>query len=435
MCEITLPYHAAGVCVSPDGMRVAIRERGFNHLLELRPPDEEVRKRLEARNLVAQLVIFPTQSPPYATHTKGELLDQVATLATVSPAVRRLAAKLIEDFYTPEEEAWQYGSHGEELIWHSDKPEALYQEGLKWSKNAFEIFPELWEFHYGLALYRVGHYQEALEAIENSNAGAIVRYPSHKSAILAARAMAQFRCGMKEAATETLAAAKADRYASLPECLEFVREARALIEPDNRGEAEMEQGNALARSGQWREAITAFARAEKQLVGDSRAWCLYYLAQAHFAAGDREAHKQVCSQLAADFDTAKNALAADRLAYASVLSPDAFDDWSALVEVSEKHQLAQEVRGALRLRAGDCERALELLLRNRANLLSWDYAFIAMAEHLAGRTEEARKALEECEKSLDDEAAGRKYSYDWHGLLEGQLLYEEAKRLITGQSP
>jgi hypothetical protein len=197
----------------------------------------------------------------------------------------------------------------------------------------------------------------------------------------------------------------------------------------------MEQGNALARNGQWHEAISAFARAEKQLVGDSRAWCLYYLAQAHFATGDRQAHKQVCKQLAADFDIAKDAFAADRLAYASVLNPDAFDDWSALVEASEKHQLQNDIRAALLLRAGKHSAALELLPRDRDNAVAWNLAFIAMTEHHAGHADEAHKALAACEKSLSDEAAGRKYSYDWHGLLEGRLLYEEAKRLITGESP
>jgi WD40 repeat protein len=227
VCEITLPYYAAGTTVSRDGMRVAICERGFNHLLELRPPDDEVRKRLEARNLVAHMVIFPTQSPPFALHTKAELLKQVSMLATVSPAVRRLAAELIDDFYTPEEEAWQFGSHAEALILHADKTGALRQEGLKWSKAACEIVPELWEFQYGFALYRVGSYQGAFESIENSYAQMIEQYPRYVPRVLAVRAMAQFRVGMKEAAIETLAAAKTHPYSNFPESTEVVREAKS----------------------------------------------------------------------------------------------------------------------------------------------------------------------------------------------------------------
>jgi tetratricopeptide (TPR) repeat protein len=435
MCEIALPFYPPWVSISPDGMRIALGNLLSNHLLELRPLDEKGRRWLEARNIAAHLLKFPTLKPPYALHTKAELLAQLSSLATISEDVRRFAAELIEDFYTPEEEAWQFGSHGEKLIWHADKPEAVHQEGLKSTKAAFKVFPELWEFHYGFALYRVGRYQEAFEAIENSYAQMIERYPQYISTMLSVRAMAQFRVGLKDAAIETLVAAKTDPYANLPESLVLVREARALIEPDNRGEEDMEQGNALARDGQWHEAITAFARAEQQLAGNLRAQCLYYLAHAHYAAGDREAHKQVCRQLASDFDIVKNAFAADRLAYASVFNPDAFDEWSALVEASEKHPLQNDIRAALLLRAGNHDAALELLPRNRGNAVAWNLAFIAMTEHHAGHIDEARKALAACEKSLSEEAAGRKYSYDWHGLLAGRLLYEEAKRLITGQSP
>jgi hypothetical protein len=87
-----------------------------------------------------------------------------------------------------------------------------------------------------LALYRVGRYGDALETIESSYAGIIDRFPPYVSVCLAVKAMAQFRLGMKQAALETLAAAKADRYANFPQNLELTREGTALIEPDTQGE-------------------------------------------------------------------------------------------------------------------------------------------------------------------------------------------------------
>jgi hypothetical protein len=219
-------------------MRIAAMALRLVRLLELRRRDEQVRRSLEARNLAAHLLQYPTQLPPFVKHTKAQLLDDVSKIATVSAEVRRETAELIEDFYTPQEEAWQFGSHAESLIRHADKPETDYEEGLKWSEAAYERDPKTWAFEYGMALYRNGRYGEALETVENSHADLIERFPAHGSAFLAVKAMAQFRLGMKQAALESLAAAEADRYVNFPDNLELTREAKSLIQPDHRGEDE-----------------------------------------------------------------------------------------------------------------------------------------------------------------------------------------------------
>ena len=235
--------------------------------MELGPLDDEAKTQLEARNLAAHLLKFPTQLRPYTTQTKAELLHDVSHLATISDDVRRATAELLEDIYSREEEATQLGSHGLDLILDAGKSEAEYEEGLKWTKAAFEIDAEHWEFEYGLALYRLKRYQEALTAIEKSQTGEMSRDARLVPVVLAANAMAQFQLGMTETAVETLAKAKEDQYATFPENLDLVREAKALIEPDNRGEEEMAAGNSFARGGQWQEAVAAFSRAEKQLAG------------------------------------------------------------------------------------------------------------------------------------------------------------------------
>jgi WD40 repeat protein len=437
MCEVTLPPEGVfmTVSISRDGTRIAARNLRFNQLMELGPLDEEARNQLEARNLAAHLLKFPTQMQPYITQTKVELLRDVSHLATISENVRRATAELLNDIYTPEEEATQLGSHGVDLILKPGKSRAEYEEGLKWTKAAAELDREHWEFEYGFALYRLERYQEALRAIESSQSGEMKRDARVVPVVLAAQAMTQFQLGTKEAAVATLAKAKADEYAALPDNLEIVREAKALIEPDNHGEEDMASGTSFARSGRWEEAVAAFARAEKQLAGNLRAECLYYLALAQIAAGDREAHRRVCSQLAADFDIANDAFAAGRLAYASVLNPNALDDWSALVEVSEKHQMQSGIRAALRLRAGDYQGALELLPPERANIGTRSLAYIAMAQHFSGHAEEARKALADCEKNVKLQDEGKVYSNDWDYRLESRLLCEEAKRLIMEESP
>jgi hypothetical protein len=140
--------------------------------------------------------------------------------------------------------------------------------------------------------------------------------------------------------------------------------------------------------------------------------------------------------LAAEFDIAKDRFAAGRLAYASVVSGDTLDDWSTLASAIGKHKFERRIIGALKLRAGDYDEALQFFPEDRTNLRrSWDLAFIAMAEHLAGRTDQARQTLAACEKALEDEVAGRVYAYDWHGLLAHRSVSEEAKQLINGSAP
>ena len=123
------------------------------------------------------------------------------------------------------------------------------------------------------------------------------------------------------------------------------------------------------------------------------------------------------------------------LAYTSVLNSNALDNWSALIEASDKHQIQVGVRAGLRLRAGDYLGALELLPPDRANFLTRTLAFVAMAEHFVGHAVEVREALAECQKRVEEEASGMRITDDWHGLLAGRLLFEEAKQLINASAP
>jgi WD40 repeat protein/tetratricopeptide (TPR) repeat protein len=437
MCEVTVPHDNVhtSVTISPDGTRIGVRNLRFNHLLELGPTNDEARDQLEARNLAAHLLKFPTQLKPYITKSKAELLRDVSQLATISQDVRRATAELLEDLYTREEEAMQLGSHGLDLIREPGKSRAEYEEGLKWLNAAVEIDREHWECEYGLALYRLERYQEALAAIENSHPAKMKRDPRAPPWVLAARAMAEFRLGMKEKAIATLGRAKAAPWAETPENVKLVREARSVIEPDNRGEEDMAQGTTFARRGQWEKAVAAFARAEKQLAGNLRVRCLHFLAQANLAAGNKEANRRVCEQLATDFNLDTNGFATSRLAYASVVNSDAIDDWTSVIKASEKHGLEGRVRGALMLRAGDYNGALKILPQARVNIRAWDWAFIAMAEFRAGNHDVARDALRRCEQSLSDATSGKMYTEDWHWLLEERLLCEEAKQLIFGTTP
>jgi tetratricopeptide (TPR) repeat protein len=197
----------------------------------------------------------------------------------------------------------------------------------------------------------------------------------------------------------------------------------------------MAAGTSFARSGRWEEAIAAYAAAEKQLSGSLRARCLYYLAQANLAAGNKLEHKRVCQQLATDFDLDTNESATYWLVSASVLNPEALEDWTILLSGSENHKFQGWIRGALLFRAGDHRGALALFPKTRANFSAPSLAIIAMAEFRAGNHDAARSALQECEKRLSELTSGKLYTNDWHGLLESRLLYEEAKQLIAGKSP
>src|SRR5262249_46970454 len=190
-------------------------------------------------------------------------------------------------------------------------------------------------------------------------------------------------------------------------------------------------------------------------------WLWHALLRLHL--GDAEGYRQLCRRMRERFQGTNNSQFAPELVRACLLSPEADFGSAHLLETAE-HFAASEHRsgyglyilGTAYFRAGRHEQAIVRLREAQAANPDWAfrvmaYPVLAMAHHRLGQAAQARQALEEASRGIDQwtrERYEKQQGYwvfhrgatafwpvFWLDWLEGQYYYREAKLLIDGAPP
>jgi WD40 repeat protein/serine/threonine protein kinase len=166
---------------------------------------------------------------------RSEVLAAIREDATIGQSVRQEALKLAETF----ENANALNNASWEVVRRPGADPAAYQRALHQAEAACRLAPDNAAYlnTLGVAHYRVGDYQKALDTLGRSDKLRKESIPEH----LALLVMAQHQLGQKEQAQATLArlreALKRPQWAPNAEAQGFLREAAALIEGKTQPEA------------------------------------------------------------------------------------------------------------------------------------------------------------------------------------------------------
>jgi WD40 repeat protein/serine/threonine protein kinase len=216
----TIPVQAAsGVSLHADGRRCAVSGIPTGTwIVDARPLTSELRSKLEAQNLVAHLVRQPL--------LKDEIHDRLRKMKTIGEAVRREALALAANLEPPSDllalAAW-------EIVQYPDRSEDQYLRAVRWLEEANQVPPKNSDVlgNLGLALYRLGRFEEAVANLESAYKINMSGYYGPAGRDLVGLAMAQYQLGRIEEARETLARSR-DDWGHVPPHL--IREAEMLIE-------------------------------------------------------------------------------------------------------------------------------------------------------------------------------------------------------------
>jgi WD40 repeat protein len=221
---LEVPVPGRRLVVHPDGWRcdVSSTGRGGTWLVDAQPLTPELRQQREAHNLVAQLFRKPM--------LKEDVLAFLRGLKTISESVRQEALVLAQQ---QEQDAELLNVRSGMILIHADRTPVEYRQALKWAEEAQRLRPRFGPFvnTFGVALYRVGRYEEAVAALERSRELNLkASQVDHYAYDLLFLAMAQWQLGRHDEAKASLQRAR--DHESHPGHVEprHWREAEALIE-------------------------------------------------------------------------------------------------------------------------------------------------------------------------------------------------------------
>jgi len=196
----------------------------------------------------------------------------------------------------------------------------------------------------------------------------------------------------------------------------------------------------------WRDATAEFAKAVELRPEDPKLW--RFLAVAHFAAGDFDAHRQTCMAMLERFGRSQERFDAGNLLLACVLRDDVLPDMGQLLPITRISDpiwhWGAEVRGAALYRAQKHQESIQSfeaaarMYRPRA----WDWCFLAMAHHRLGHADEAGRCLSEAKQWIDaanhfteDDPTGTLPAWaGWDEPVVYPLLLREAENLLKIES-
>jgi serine/threonine protein kinase/Flp pilus assembly protein TadD len=196
---------------------------------------------------------------------------------------------------------------------------------------------------------------------------------------------------------------------------------------------------------QWGQAAAEFDQASELKPDDSA--LKRFAAVACLASGDVTAYRQHCAGMVQRFEQTDDRDVASDVLMACVLQPDTLPHAAGLlhlVNVSDApHGADLAERAAALYRAGEYAPAVRSLeaAAKVFHLRPLALCFLAMARYRLGNVDEARQALEEairwieqanCEE-FDDLTASRPAWGNWHEPLECELLLDEASKVLAGQ--
>jgi WD40 repeat protein len=240
---LTLKGHEgplSGVTFSLGGARLASgAEDGTVRLWDARPLTEEL---LDERDACSRLAFLFSSRPLF----KHEIRELLRTDKTISEPVRQLALRFF-DQYTDDPRRLNEASWT--VVRRPGNDAAEYRRAAQLAEAACRLDPD--NGHYlstlGIAEYREGRYQPALETLTRS--GDLGEPAGDRLAGCAFFAICQQQLGQPAVARAVLAAmreeCREDRWLKNEEVQAFLREAEALIDPARAGEA----AKALAAAG------------------------------------------------------------------------------------------------------------------------------------------------------------------------------------------
>jgi serine/threonine protein kinase len=204
----------------------------------------------------------------------------------------------------------------------------------------------------------------------------------------------------------------------------------------------------LAENGRWADAD---ALAEVLCKADPNNSSVYHLrAPILVAKNDLEGYRQICREIISRFSNASDPHVADKMAKDCLILPSSGVDLRPVVALAD---LAID-RGSTSSAAGlfkCCKALAELRLGHHEAALKWAqqatqggifqgqaeaFAIVAMAQFKLNKTDEARAALVDCNKIVEEKLPkpDADLGKDWRDWIIAHALQSEAKLMIDGAS-
>jgi tetratricopeptide (TPR) repeat protein len=225
---LTLKGHTSpvwGVAFSPDGQRLASASKDGINVWETRNPTDKEKAKRQAVLLVGDLFETLDAQTDVLEHLhQDRFLDEPLRSEAIA-----LAKNRHQDPNRLNDASWAVVSKADASI-------SARERALRQAREACRIGPNNGSYlnTLGVALYRSGQYQVALETLARSEQLHAATIQGAHPADLAFLAMTQHHLGKKEAARQTLArlrqAAKDSRWANDPESQAFFQEAEKLLQ-------------------------------------------------------------------------------------------------------------------------------------------------------------------------------------------------------------
>jgi dipeptidyl aminopeptidase/acylaminoacyl peptidase len=223
----------ASVAFSPDGKRLAsggaeggfFFAEGIVKVWEAAAPSEEDLRKRRAVVIVRELFQTLDSQPEVIAHLRE---DRFISEPFKSELIALAKAQRLDPLEL-NKKSW-------EVVRQVNSDAAARERALRQAREACRLEPDngLYLNTLGVALYRAGQYQAALETLTRSEKLNTAAFKTVVPADLAFQAMAQQRLGKKEAAQQSLArlrqAAKSPRWANDAESQAFLHEAETLVQ-------------------------------------------------------------------------------------------------------------------------------------------------------------------------------------------------------------
>jgi tetratricopeptide (TPR) repeat protein len=213
------------VAFSPDGQRLASANRdGSIQLWETMSVSAELQHRRATQQMVADL--FGEK------HLRVEVLERLRTLPGMSPSRRQEVLAVAQTY---PENPFQLSNLAWELVKLPGGEMSGYRKALRYSEEACQLEPEKGDDlnTLGVAYYRVGNYEKALEVLARSDKIYALRYKGSHPNDLAFLAMAHQQLGHAKEAQAGLQLLREriedPRFAHNSAAHGFVREAEELL--------------------------------------------------------------------------------------------------------------------------------------------------------------------------------------------------------------